>query len=184
MGKVVLGLTLSLDGYITDQHGRVDRLFADLESLRHTEPLQSSVERTGAVVMGRHAYAMGNPDSYAEHYEYQVPIFVLTHAAPDKQPKENDRLRFTFVTDGIGSAIAQARAAARDKDVAVIGGASTARQCIQARLLDELHMSLVPVLFGGGLRPFEHSGMEHLELERIQVIESPTRTDLRFRVVA
>ncbi len=183
MGKVVLGLTLSLDGYINDQHGHVDRLFVDLEDLRHGELLQDSINRTGAVVMGRNAYAMGDPDSYADGYEYQVPIFVLTHAAPEKRPKENDRLRFTFVAEGIDSAIAQAKAAAGDKDVTVIGGASTAQQCIRARLLDELHLGLVPVIFGTGLRPFEHIGTEHLELERIWVVESPTRTDVGFRIV-
>ena len=183
MGKVLLGLTLSLDGFINDQHGRVDRLFPDLGALRHTELLRDSIKRTGAVVMGRHAYAMGDPDAYADQYEYQAPIFVLTHAVPDKRPRENDTLRFTFVTDGIASAIVQAKAAAGDKDVTVVGGASTAQQCIQAGLLDELQLGLVPILLGGGLRPFDHIGTEHMELERLQVIESPTRTDLRFRVV-
>ena len=61
--------------------------------------------------------------------------------------------------------------------------ASTAQQCIRARLLDELYLGLVPVLFGGRLRPFEHIGTERLELERIRVIESPTQTDVGFRVV-
>ena len=89
----------------------------------------------------------------------------------------------TFVTEGIQRAIEQAQAAAGDKQVTVVGGASTAQQCIRARLLDELHIGLVPILLGGGLRPFDHIGTEHLELERIQVIESPTRTDLRFRLV-
>lgn len=183
MGKVIVGLTLSLDGYINDQKGRVDRLYPDLGALRHTELWRESIARTGAVVMGRHAYAMGDPDSFVDHYEYQVPIFVLTHSAPERRPKENDRLRFTFVAEGIESAIAQAKAAAGDKDVSVIGGANTAQQCIRARLLDELNIGLVPVFLGGGLRPFEHIGTEPLELERIQVIESPTRTDLRFRVI-
>lgn len=183
MGKVLLGLTLSLDGFINDRHGRVDRLYPDLGALRDTELLQDSIKRTGAVVMGRHTYAMGDPDSYADQYEYQAPIFVVTHAVPDQRPKENDRLRFTFVTDGIESAIAQAKAAAGDKDVTVVGGANIAQQCLQARLLDELQIGIAPILLGGGLRSFDHIGTERLELERIQVIESPTRTDLRFRVV-
>ncbi len=95
----------------------------------------------------------------------------MTHAVPEQRPKENDRLRFTFVTDGIESAIAQAKAAAGDKDVTVVGGAHIAQQCLQARLLDELQIGIVPILLGGGLRPFDHIGTERLELERIQVIE-------------
>ncbi|MFI5272638.1 MAG: dihydrofolate reductase family protein [Ktedonobacterales bacterium] len=183
MGKVLVGLTMSLDGFINDRNGSVERLYPDLGALRNTELLQDSIQRTGAVVMGRRAYAMGEPDAYAGAYEYQVPIFVLTHAAPATLPAENERLRFTFVTDGIESAIWQARAAAGDKDITVIGGASTAQQCIQARLLDELHIGIVPVFLGGGLRPFDGIEMEHVELEQLQVIESPSRTDLKFRVV-
>ena len=117
-------------------------------------------------------------------YEYQVPIFVLTHQAPEKAAKgENERLAFTFVTDGIESAIEKARAAAGDKDVTVIGGANTAQQIIRAGLADELHIGIVPVLFGEGLRFFDNLGAEQTELERIRVLESPTRTDILFRVV-
>ena len=131
--------------------------------------------------MGRRAYDMAEGDFTG--YEFQVPIFVLTHHVPEKVAKgENGNLRFTFVTDGIESAIEQAKAAAGDKYVAVIGGADTAQQCIQKGLLDELQIGIVPVLLGGGLRLFEHVGKQ-IELESIRVIESPGRTDLRFRVV-
>jgi dihydrofolate reductase len=183
MGKVIVGLTMSLDGFINDRTGSVGRLYPDLAALGNTELLRESIRTTGAVVMGRHAYAMGEPDAYADHYEYQVPIFVLTHAPPERRPMENEHLRFIFVTDGIESAIQQAKAAAGDKAVTVIGGASTAQQCLRARLLDELHIGIVPVLLGGGLRPFDHIGTELVELERSHIIESPTRTDLRFRVI-
>ena len=135
--------------------------------------------------MGWNAYAMAeDQDSYAGNYEFQVPIFVLTHAVPKRRPKETGTLTFTFVTDGIQSAMGQAKAAAGDMDVTVIGGASTAQQCIKAGLADELHIDIMPVLLRGGLRLFEDIGAEQFQLERLTVMELPAgRTHLRFRVV-
>lgn len=185
MSKVILGTTISLDGYINDRSGSVGPLYPDLEALRETETLRESMERTGAVVMGRNSFDMAeDPDTIADSYEYQVPIFVLTHRPPEKQPKENDRLTFTFITDGIESAIAQAKAAAGDRDVNVIGATSTARQVLQAGLADELHVDIVPVLLGGGLRFFEDTGLEPARLERIKVVELPGgRVHLRYRFI-
>jgi dihydrofolate reductase len=173
---------MSLDGFINDRNGDVSRLYPDLEALRKTEFLQESIRTTGAVVMGRNAYDMAEGDLTG--YEYQVPIFVLTHHAPDKAPKgENDKLTLTFVTDGIKRAFELAKIAAGDKYVTVIGGASTAQQCIRAGVVDELDIGIVPVLLGEGLRFFEHLGTEHVELEQIQVTEALGVTYLRFRVV-
>ena len=185
MAKVILGTTISLDGFINDRSGSVSALYPDLAALRETETLRESIQNTGAVVMGRNSFAMADdPDSIADNYEYQVPIFVLTHHPPIKQPKENDRLTFTFVMDGIQSAIAQAKAAAGDKDVTVIGAASITRQCLSAGLADELHIDIMPVLLGGGLRLFEDTGMEPTQLERLKVIELPDgRTHLSFRII-
>ena len=173
---------MSLDGFVEDRHGSVARLYPDFDALRQSDLLQEEIGRTGAVVMGRRAYDMAQGDFTG--YEFQVPIFVLTHHAPETVAKgENDRLRFTFVTDGIEHAIAQARAAAGEKDVAVIGGAQTVQQCLRAGLVDELQIDLVPLLLGGGLRLFEQPGSEPVELERIRVIEYPWFTHLRFRVL-
>jgi dihydrofolate reductase len=185
MAKVVLGMTMSIDGFINDRSGSVVALYPDLDTWRTTEPGRESIQNTGAVVMGRNSFAMADdPDTIADHYEYQVPIFVLTHEAPKKKPKENDRLTFTFVTGGIESAIVQAKAAAGDKDVTIIGAASTAQQCIRAGLADELHVDIMPVLLGGGLRLFEDTGMDPVQLERLKVVELPGgRTHLRFRFV-
>ena len=182
MGNVIIGASMSLDGFMNDRHGDVSRLYPDFEALRRTEMLQEEIRTTGAVVMGRRAYDMGEGD--LTDYEYQVPIFVLTHTVPQQVVKgENDRLTVTFVTDGIESAIEKAKAAAGDKHVMVVGGANTAQQCLRAGLVDEIHMGLVPVLLGEGLRFFEPLANEQLELERTRVFESPTRTDLWFRVV-
>ena len=85
-----------------------------------------------------------DPDSLAENYEYQVPIFVLTHHPPKKKPKETDQLTLTFVTDGLESAVRQVKEAAGDKEVNIIGAANTAQQCLKAGLADELHVDIMP----------------------------------------
>ena len=182
MGRVIVGATMSLDWFMNDRNGDVIRLYQDFEALRRTEMLQEEIRTTGAVVMGRRAYDMAEGD--LTDYEYQVPIFVLTHHVPEQAVKGvNDQLTLTFVTDGIQSAIEKAKAAAGDKHVMVVGGANTAQQCLRAGLVDEIHMGLVPILLGEGLRFFEPLANEQLELERTRVFESPTRTDLWFRVV-
>jgi dihydrofolate reductase len=182
MGNVIIGATMSLDGFMNDRTGDVSLLYPDLETLRRIEMLQEEIRTTGAVVMGRRAYNMANGD--LTDYEYQVPIFVLTHHPPETVAKgQNDQLTVSFVTDGIQSAIEKAKAAASDKHVMVVGGAKTAQQCLRAGLVDEIHIGIVPVLLGGGLRFFEPLVNEEMELERTRVFESPTRTDLWFRVV-
>jgi len=182
MGKVIIGATLSLDGFMSDRHGDLSRLYPDLEALRRTEMLQEEIQTIGAVVMGRRAYDMAEGD--LTDYEYQVPIFVLTHHLPEKVAKgENDQLTVTFVTDGIASALEKAQATAGDKHVMVVGGANTAQQCLRAGLVDEIHIGIVPILLGEGLRFFEPFANEQMELERTRVFESPTRIDLWFRVV-
>ncbi len=124
MGKVIVGATMSLDWFMNGRNGDVSRLYPDLEALRRTEMLQEEIQTTGAVVMGRRAYDMAEGD--LTDYEFQVPIFVLTHAVPEKGAKgENDKLTLTFVTSGIEKAIEQAQAAAGDKHVMVVGGANT-----------------------------------------------------------
>ena len=184
MGKVVLGTTMSLDGFINDRNGSADALYPDLTDWRESRVGKESIQNTGAVVMGRNSYAMSeDPDWFAGNYEYQVPIFVLTHEPPKKHPKETKELTFTFVTDGIESAIQQAKAAAGDKDVNIIGAPATARQCLDAALADELHVDIMPVILGGGLRFFEDS-TESIQLERIEVMELPSgRTHLKFRIL-
>ncbi len=184
MGKVILGTTMSLDGFINDRNGSVEALYPDLAAWRETEPGRESIQTTGAVVMGRHSFDMAeDPDSLAGNYEYQVPIFVLTHRPPKKHPKETEQLTFTFVVDGIESAIRQAKKAAGNRDVNVIGAANTARQCLQAGLADELHIDIMPVLLGDGLQFFQ--GLDgQIQLERLKVIELPGgRTHLRFSIV-
>jgi len=185
MAKVILGTTMSLDGFINDHSGSVDALYSDLVTWRETEAGKESIQNTGAVVMGRNSYAMAeDPDWFAGNYEYQVPIFVLTHHVPKKKPKATHALTFTFVTDGLESAVHQAKEAAGDKEVNIIGAANTAQQCLNMGLADELHVDIMPVLLCGGLRLFEHIDARQIQLERIKVVELPGgRTHLRFRFV-
>ncbi len=185
MGKVIVGMTISLDGFVQDRAGSVGALYPDLDTLRDTEPMREFIQNTGAVVMGWNAYAMAeDPDSYAGNYEFQGPIFVLTHTVPQRRPKEAGSLTFTFVTDGIESAIRQAKVAAGAKDVVFIGGARTAQLCLKAGIADELHIDIMPVLLCGGLRLFNDIGSEQIQLERMKAIELPAgRTHLRFGIV-
>ncbi|MCZ7401138.1 MAG: dihydrofolate reductase family protein [Candidatus Methanoperedens sp.] len=185
MAKVILGVTISLDGFAEDSNGSVDALYPDLDTLRNTGVLRESIQTTGSVVMAFKEFAMAeDPDWFAGNYEYQVPIFVFTDKVPKKHPKETDRLTFTFVTDGIKSAIQQAKAVAVDKNVTIIGSASTTLQCIKAGLADELHIDIIPLFLKAGFRPFEDTGNRSIRLERIKVVELPGgRTHLRFRFV-
>ena len=108
MAKVILGLTISLDGFAEDINGSVSKLYPDLDTLRETEVLKQSINSTISVVMSKNEFDMTeDPDLYADNYEYQVPIFVFTDKEPEIHLKENDNLTFTFVTDGIKSAIKQ-----------------------------------------------------------------------------
>lgn len=182
MGNVIVGATMSLDGFISDRNGDVSRLYPDFEALHETDMLHEEIRATGAVVMGRHAYDMAAGDFTG--YEYQTPIFVLTHRLPEQAAiGQNDQLTITFVTDGIESAIEQAKAAAAGKQVTVVGGADTAQQCMRAGLVDEIHIGVVPVLLGDGHRFFEPLANEGLNLVQTRVFEAPTRTDIWYSVV-
>lgn len=111
-------------------------------------------------------------------------IREIPHAAPATVAKgENDRLRFTFVSEGIEQAIKHAKAAAGGKNVVIVGGAQTVRQALAAGLVDELQIDLVQVLLGGGVRLFEALDSAPIELERTRVVEYSWFTHLAFRVV-
>jgi dihydrofolate reductase len=182
LAKVIVGMTISIDGFVADQNGNAGRLYPDLAALRHTASMKDAIEQTGAVLMGRRTFEMADADSYVGNYEFQVPIFVLTHHPPSVAPKQDEHLTFKFVTDGVESAVAQAKAAARDKAVQVVGGVSIAQQLLGAGLVDELHVDIMPVFLGIGLRSFESSGLESIRLEKINVQEVGERTSLRFRM--
>jgi dihydrofolate reductase len=112
---------------------------------------------------------------------FHRPVFVLTHHA--REPLTKGETTFTFVTDGVESALEQARGAAGGKDVALGGGANVAQQYLSAGLIDEMQIHIAPVLLGRGVRLFDNLGPEHVELECTRTIHSPAATHLRYRVV-
>ena len=154
MAQVVLDTAMSLDGFAADVAGRS---VYPINELRGSPSLHEMIARTGAVVMGRRAYEMAQGDFTA--YEYQVPLFVVTHRQPLKVAKgQNERLSLSFVTEGVRAAIQQARSAAADKQVTVIGGPSIFQQCIALDLADELVLRLIPRMVGTGLPLFANGG--------------------------
>ncbi|WP_436344387.1 dihydrofolate reductase family protein [Natronorubrum sp. FCH18a] len=205
-------ISTSLDGYVAgpndspenplgDGGERLHEWIYDLESWRAQHGLEGGEtneddeivaelsENVGAVVMGRRMFSNDEgpwgDDPFEGHWgadpPFGVPVFVLTHHA--REPLEMDGgTTFTFVTDGLESAVEHAKEAAGDADVSIAGGANTIQQSLEAGLLDELQIHLVPVLLGDGIRLFERSDGEHVELERTRVVESPDVTHLRYRV--
>jgi dihydrofolate reductase len=141
--------------------------------------LLTEVEKTmGAFVTGRRTFDITN--GWGGNPPLGVPTFVITHSVPQEWVYEGSP--YTFVTDGVESAVEQAKTVAGDKGVAV-GAASIVQQCIRAGLLDEVTVNLVPVLLGGGVRLFDHLGPASIELESNGVIEGSGVTHLTFRVV-
>jgi dihydrofolate reductase len=142
---------------------------------------------TGAHVMGRNMFGPGRgawdlswTGWWGPEPPYHAPVFVLTNHPREPLELEGGTT-FTFVTDGIGSALTQARAAAGDRDVEIAGGATTVGQYLAAGLLDELVLHVVPVVIGDGARLWD--GVRDVAMERTEVVVSPTVTHLRFRVV-
>jgi dihydrofolate reductase len=148
---------------------------------RDDEVLQERNANVGAVVMGRGMFDTGE-EPWGENPPFHAPVFVLTHRARDVLVREGGT-SFTFVTDGLERAVERAKTAAGDKNVSIAGGAKIVQQALQAGLLDELQIHLAPVLVGDGIRLFDLQAPQHIELERMAVIDSPQVTHLKFRIV-
>jgi len=179
MAKVCFGMIMSLDGFVNDRNGGMDKLYASFEP---NEAINDIMARTGAVILGRRTFDLGEPDAYADHYEFQVPIFVMTHHPPATHPKENDQLTFTFVSEGIESAVQQAKAAAGEKDVLILG-ADIFRQALKAGLVEELQIAIAPILLGKGLRLFEQLEDLEINLEKIRTIETSRQVEIWYKVI-
>jgi dihydrofolate reductase len=153
-----------------------------------TPVMEEALDNVGATIMGRNMFG-GGPGPWGEdpwqgwwgdEPPFHTPVFVLTHH--EREPLEmKGGTTFTFVTDGIESALAQAKEAAGGEDVSLGGGANVAQQYLAAGLLDELQLNVVPILLGSGTRLFDESGADEA-LEQVQVVEAPGVTHLRYRV--
>lgn len=143
------------------------------EEGRDNDIARETFERTGASVMGRRMFDAGEP-AWPEEAPFHTPVFVLTHTTRDPWERPGGTT-FLFVDDGIESALNRAREAAGDRDVRIAGGAETIQQYLDSGLIDEFSIALAPVLFGTGIRLFDHVDPDRLTLNQ-------TRTDTSSRV--
>jgi dihydrofolate reductase len=194
MGKVNMSISVSLDGFVAGPNDDVQNLFkwyfsgdteipvqegrftlkVSAESARILREAQASV---GAMVAGRRDFDLAGAWGGTPPF---VPTVIMTHHPPQEWIKDGSP--FIFVTDGVESAIRQAREAAGGKDVAV-ATPSVMQQALKAGLLDEIHIDLVPVLLGSGVRMFDFLGIEPVQLEIIRVVNTPDVTHIGYRVV-
>ncbi len=202
MGEVIFNMTVSLDGFVAGPNDSPENGLGDgggplfnwyfsgdteIElsegtpllkvSRQSAELLKKAVARSGAGIWGRktfdiaHAWG-GSPPG--------TPAFIVTHNVPQEWVYEGSP--FTFVTDGVESAVRQAKQSAGDKDV-VISTASVLQQALNLGLVDEIYVDVAPLLLGKGVRLFDHLNIEPITLERIHAIEAPGVTHMAFRVV-
>ena len=209
MSSVVCQISISLDGFVAGPNQSVDNPIGEggmrlhewvfvteswrrqqgMEGGEHSadsEVIDEVFQDVGAYIMGRKMFGGGDgkwdetwTGWWGEDPPYHVPVFVLTHHAREPLSMLGGTT-FTFVTDGIASALEQARAAAGGKDVVVAGGASAVRQYLAAGLLDELYLHIVPVVLGAGERLLENVG--DLSMEPIKVVASPAVTHVKYRI--
>jgi len=204
MSKVIVDMGMSLDGFVAGPNAGPENALGDggmrihqwvfaVEGWRERQGLKGgqtnqddevvkeATDHVGAYVMGRRMFDEGEV-GWPDPPPFQAPVFVLTNRAREPWVRQGGTT-FTFVTDGIQSALEQARAAAGEKDVRIAGGADAIQQFLKAGLIDEIQIHLAPVLLGDGVRLFDQTGPEPVELEGTRVIESPQVTHLRFHVL-
>jgi dihydrofolate reductase len=212
MPRLTFDITVSLDGFVAGPNPSLEHPLGEggerlhewmfgLASFRRRHGLEGgvtnadseiheeSVRNVGAYLMGRRMFGGGEGPWGDDPWEgwwgddppFHVPVFVLTHHARATLTKQGGTT-FTFVTDGIESALEQARAAAGDRDVVVAGGADVAQQYLRAGLLDDLQIHVAPLLLGGGTRLFDGLA-SGVELEGGRVVGSPAVAHLTYRVV-
>ena len=210
MRKVKADISCSLDGYVAGPNQTVDSPLGDGGERLHewvialkvwreahgmeggeenvsNTVLDEAIENVGAEIMGRGKF--GPPSAgewgddpwqgwWGDEPPFHKPVFVLTNH--EREPLTLADTTFTFVTDGIESALAQAREAAGEQDVFIGGGADVINQYMRAGLLDELELHLVPIILGGGSRLFD--GVRQTNLELIRVVDAPGVTHLKYRI--
>jgi dihydrofolate reductase len=194
--KVVALMTMSLDGYVADPDDGVAEVFdwyfsGDVEvplpiatpdltfrvSAPSADHLRGLVAEVGAMLTGRRTFEVAG--GWDGQHPWDIPVFVVTHHVPDGWPRPGSKVE--FVTDGIERAVARARSAAGPKSVGV-HGARTIQQCLDAGLLDEIHIDLAAVLLGAGVRLFGHLANTPVVLGDPTVVAGVGVTHLRYPV--
>lgn len=198
MGKVTMGATVSLDGYIAGPDGTgSDLLFAWFDGgdheipsadpnlrIRLAEPdyryMRDVVDRIGVFVIGRRMF--DETDGWGGRHPFEKPVVVMTHTPPEAWIAAHPDAPFTFAADGLAAAIDRARVIAGDRDIVVTPG-KIASQCLELGLLDEISIDLVPVLLGSGVRLLEQRQAAPILLDGPDLIVEGTRvTHLRYTV--
>ncbi len=184
MTKVIVDITMSLDGYVTGAGADPQHGLGDAEELHtwvmdqdavDTEVLERGTARSGAVVMGRRLFdTIDGPDGWSSEMGYGAqfagapPYIVVTHQAPaDVRLTRELGLRFTFVDD-VAQAVDRARAAAGDKDVVIMGGGDVVAQALELGLAEELHLHLAPLIIGGGTPMFRDGVRQHYRQREVR----------------
>ncbi|MET8850242.1 dihydrofolate reductase family protein [Amycolatopsis sp. NPDC004625] len=186
MGKVIVDITVSLDGFIATPDDDVERLHrwaftsigADDEYTAEARELFEKNE-FGAIFAGRRTYEVSG--AWSGNPPVPVPYVILSHDVPEKV-KSGEWSRFVFVSGDIETAMAKASEVAGGRSVGVMGGADVIQQCLKAGLVDELWLHVVPVLLGSGIRLFDHIGAQQ-ELELVHTKEGPETFRMLYRVV-
>lgn len=177
MGSVAWHVVMSLDGFIAAPGDDMSWIF---DLFGPSQTVEEVRDTTGAIIMGRRTFEVEDRDRAGIYGgEWHGELFVLTHEPPSNVP---EWMTGTFVTDGIEDAVTKAKRAAGEANIGLLG-ATVARLCLDAGLLDEIIVQVAPVLLGGGVRLFEEPGGKQIHLEKVGVAESGQVTDLRFRVV-
>ncbi len=202
MGRVICDITISADGYSAGLNQTEERPFGDdggdgsgdkLHAWMFDDPEESRAEvdqflAAKAFIMGRNMFGpvRGEWDRqwngwWGDDPPFHAPVFVLTHHARDPQPMDGGTT-YSFVTDGIESALAQARAAAGNGDVVIAGGATTINQYLAAGLVDEVRLHIAPLTLGAGTRVFE--GVPPLKLDQVTSRAATSVTHVTYRVLS
>lgn len=189
MTKVVVEISMSLDGYITGPNEGVDNPLGDDDGALHEWMFGAGVdadakvvaelyETSGAVVMGKRMFDVG-VEPWGDPPPFGMPVFVVTHEPRQPMPMQGGTT-YTFVSTGIEDALEQAKAAAGDTNVAIFGGAGIVQAYLRAGLADELQLHLIPVLLHQGIRLFDHLDGKLIKLQKVRAIETPRATHLRL----
>jgi dihydrofolate reductase len=211
MSKLRLNMSMSLDGFVAGPEQseenplglggmELHKWLTELDAFQETHgegggkvnastPIaEGFFENVGAGIMGRNMFGGSGPwgadpwrGFWGEDPSYHHPVFVLTNHAREPLAMQGGTT-FHFVTDGMESALEQAKEAAAGKDVSLAGGAGVVQQYLAAGLLDEMLISVVPILLGRGARLFENLGDARPSLEQVQAVEAPGVTHIRYRV--
>jgi dihydrofolate reductase len=190
MGKVIASFTMSLDGFIAGPNISPEDAMGEGGERLHDWLFDGSSEidrdmaremsaNIGAVILGKRTFDLGL--FHWEDTPFPAPSFVLTHEK--REPLKMKSAAFTFINNGVESSVQQAKAAAGEKDIIVMG-ANAAQQLLRAKLVDEIVLQLAPVLLGRGTRLFDEMGNETIELKNTRTIQSPLVTHLRYQILA